>query len=838
MVESKLTHFFPSVLTGAVLFLFAFLADWQHGQVLSQDKWERVGHEADMARSQLLRALSDDTVRDLANSLGMIEDLTQSVFDLYVHVALEGNTTAVQVELVPGFRAVLSPPAVEVGQPTTFDQIRNSPDGRRALLTQYPPAATLSGPLKSADGRLLVASRTPFLKYSDGTASLLGTLFLYLDLKEVLRHSGIPDPARAIDYAVTFEPTPAGARDVVYGSEEIISGRVFSTDIPLPAGKWTIYAQPVGGWDATFAERLPYRLILLVLGALIMVPTIAANWYATERRKTIDEQNAAKVHLSSLLRNMPVAVCIYTMPAGRGEPGPNDTIRFINADACARIWGIDAAEVETDVMRLWATGPHGEYQENLLRIIRESAADLAPWHYSWPIRLSDGTEKWLDGRGHPMRLPDGSTRWFNLIVDATAEMAISAELERRKEMAVLAQKSDSLGKLTGGVAHDFNNLLAVIMGNQELLRDELEKEFEERPELREFVDNSLLATARGADLTRKMLAFARRARLEPAVLDLNDIVRETSAWAGRTMPESVRLEFDLGANLPLARVDRGSTENALLNLMVNARDAMPDGGTLSISTSVVTLHAASRICREENLEPGRYLRLIVEDTGEGIAPENLPRVFEPFFTTKPPTSGSGLGLSMVHGFMKQSGGCVRVVSEPGRGTTFQLFFPALPEASRAAPEVPEAAAAEDRRRMRVLLAEDEAEVRQVLRSTLSKEGYDVIEAASGDEALALFRASPQVDLLLTDIIMPGSLSGTDLAQEIRRMNPALPVILLSGYASEGAQADVAKGGGDLRLAKPVSRRKLLAAVADVIARSRAGSASAGMGGTDAGAAHS
>lgn len=820
MVDSKLAHFSPSVLTAVVLLLFAFLADRQHDRVLSQDKWERVGREADAARSQFLRALGEEvaSLRSLANALGTVDGLTQSVFDRSVRGAFEGHASAIQAELNPGFQTVLAGPPVafEGGAASTPERMADG--AGPGLLLQALPDAALSGLVQGADGRRILTARSPFLEYSNGIVSLAGTLTLYLDLKDILRKSGIPDPAGQTDFVVTFEQSPAGAKEIVQGEWDMDASPAYVTDVPLPSGRWAILARPAAGWELSFREKLPYRSVLLVIGALIMMPTLVANWYAIERHRTLEEQNAAKARLSSVLKNMPVAVCTYTMPPGQTAPGPDDTIRFFNRDACLRIWGVEAAEAEAEAALLWKTGPHDDYRENFLRILGESAQDLTPWHYSWPIRLKDGARKWIDGRGHPMRLSDGSTRWFNLIVDASAEMEISAELERQKELASLAQKNDSLGKLTGGVAHDFNNLLAVIMGNQELLREELEQDFERRPELREFVDNSLLATERGADLTRKMLSFARRARLEPAVFDLNAIVRETSAWAGRTMPESIRLEFDLGDELPPVRIDRGSTENALLNLMVNARDAMPGGGVLSISTAVVTLHPGARICSEEGLEPGRYLRLTVSDTGEGIPAEILSRVFEPFFTTKPPASGSGLGLSMVHGFMKQSGGCVRVASMAGGGTSFQLFFPALAAAEPVLPEVPVIRPPDGNGKTCILLAEDEADVRHVLMSTLIREGYDVIEAENGEIALDIFRQSPAIDLLLTDIVMPGSMTGIDLAGAARALVPDLPVIMLSGYAAGEVGDGQWQTSGDLHLTKPVSRRKLLAAVAGALSQ--------------------
>lgn len=370
------------------------------------------------------------------------------------------------------------------------------------------------------------------------------------------------------------------------------------------------------------------------------------------------------------------------------------------------------------------------------------------------------------------------------------------------------QRVEAIGKLTGGIAHDFNNLLSVILGNLELLEEELADAEQQR-----LVRTARDATLAGSELTRNMLAFARRASLQPTMIDLNQHVENMKNWIERTLPASISVETSLLAGLWPIEVDASSLESGLLNLIVNARDAMPNGGSLTIETSNLRIDEDYVDARGEGITPGPYVLLAVSDTGEGIASELLDEIFVPFFTTKPVGSGSGLGLSMLEGFMKQSGGTVQVYSELGVGTSFKLYFKAVTRETEPSvrPELVPRDVAEVTHGV-VLVVEDNAEVMAIVRKYLVRSGFSVIEASSGDEAVSMFESEPIVDLLLTDIVMPGKLQGTMLAKKLREVQPNLPVVFMSGYASEAAVHGNGLGRDDIRLMKPVQRDELLGAV--------------------------
>ncbi len=357
------------------------------------------------------------------------------------------------------------------------------------------------------------------------------------------------------------------------------------------------------------------------------------------------------------------------------------------------------------------------------------------------------------------------------IQDVTGRKSIERQL-------VQAQKMESVGQLTGGLAHDFNNLLGVVLGNLQLVERSVRSDDKATQRLKAATG----AVERGAELTRRLLAFSRRQILETEVFEPNPLVESLSDLLKRTLGETIQLDCRLGPDIPPVRTDPSQLESAILNLAVNARDAMPNGGTLTIESEAVLLDDGYA-ARERDVKPGWYVMLAVTDTGVGIKADQIDRVFEPFFTTKEVGSGSGLGLSMVYGFMKQSGGHVRIYSEVGRGTTVRLYLAA--EASRAqlGERASDAAGAECAGGSEsILVVEDQDDVRDVAVALLEDLGYRVYQAPNGQMGLDTLRSGNGIDLLFTDIVMPGGMDGTSLARAARAARPDLAVVFTTGFA--------------------------------------------------------
>lgn len=385
------------------------------------------------------------------------------------------------------------------------------------------------------------------------------------------------------------------------------------------------------------------------------------------------------------------------------------------------------------------------------------------------------------------------------------------ELKQAQEAAQRSQKMEAIGQLTGGIAHDFNNLLAVMMGNIELLEED-----PDHPKRHEFIHSALRSAHRGAQLTHQLLAFGRRTLLKPTVLNLNDILREMDGLLRRTIPETIEIHISLADGLEDVLVDPGQIENALLNLTINARDSMAGGGKLSIETANIHLEKEHTLSRDESLEPGHYAMIAITDTGVGIPANVLPKVFDPFFTTKKTGEGSGLGLSMVHGFVKQSGGTVRIYSEVGIGTTVILYFKASEFSKAAEDDTITETPLDTGRNERILVVEDEDDVREIIVMQLQSLGYDVTEARDGAMATDILRHKGAFDLLLTDIVMPDDLQGPDVAREARAMDPELKVIFMSGYPNEAAIDGKGLRSEDIQLMKPVSRSHLARTIHNVL----------------------
>jgi PAS domain S-box-containing protein len=388
------------------------------------------------------------------------------------------------------------------------------------------------------------------------------------------------------------------------------------------------------------------------------------------------------------------------------------------------------------------------------------------------------------------------------------------EQRQTEEQLRHAQKMEALGQLTGGLAHDFNNLLAIIIGNLDVL-SELQGDNAEHTEL---VQAAIGAALSGRELNRRLLAFARRQPLQPEQLDVNQLIEGLIKLLERTLGQNIDIALDLTPTLPPVTADRVQLETALTNLANNARDAMPDGGRLVVATRPGFLDQ-DYARQHAEVVPGNYVVIEVSDTGQGMAPEVVSRIFEPFYTTKEPGKGTGLGLSMVFGFMKQSGGHINVYSEPGRGTTFRLYLRA-PAVSASADVLAEAAPPlqpEAPAKASILVVEDNPKLREIVVKQLSGLGFEVIEADNAKRALDILDLRGSVDLLFTDIVLPGAMDGCALAREIVTRSPHAKVLLTSGFP--GARLTDLQGvGTSMRLlSKPYRKEELTRAIREVLA---------------------
>ena len=484
---------------------------------------------------------------------------------------------------------------------------------------------------------------------------------------------------------------------------------------------------------------------------------------------------------------------------------PDNPIVYVN-EGFTRLTGYERDEVLGKNCRFL----QGKDTDPAIRAtLRQAVREARPCFVEVLNYRKDGSAFWNALSLAPIFEDGKLTHFVGVQTDVTAPKQMELQLRQ-------AQKMEAVGHLAGGVAHDFNNLLTVINGCCELLRGQFELPDGATP----LVEEVHKAGERAATLTRQLLAFSRKTVLQPRVLSLNDLVKDFQKLLGRLIGEDVQLTTDFRADAARVRVDPGQMDQVLMNLVVNARDAMPRGGTLTIATRDVYLDEEyARL--HPDLRPGKYVHLSVADTGHGMDAATKGRIFEPFFTTKPVGQGTGLGLAMVYGVIKASGGHVAVESEPGQGSTFHVFLPEVEEPDRA--PLPPSRGGTRHGQETVLLVEDEEGVRHLAKHALQSRGYHVLEAADGDSALRLVREHPgPIDLLLSDVVMP-RMSGRELRDQVVTMSPTTRVIFTSGYTDDAiVRHGVLKAESDF-LQKPFTIHGLLRKVREVLDRAPVGS---------------
>ena len=477
-----------------------------------------------------------------------------------------------------------------------------------------------------------------------------------------------------------------------------------------------------------------------------------------------------------------------------------------------RIKGYSAAEILGQHFSTFYTPE--EREAGVPRQVLEAAEKEGRFEAEgWRVR-KDGTKFWANVIVEAIHDDSGALIGFAKVTrDLTERMEAQRQIEQSREQLFQAQKMEAIGQLTGGLAHDFNNLLTGISGSLDLLKTRLAQG--RIDELPRYIMSAQGAAKRAAALTHRLLAFARRQTLDPKPTNANDLITGMEDMIRRTIGPTIEMETALAIGLWTTICDANQLENAILNLCINAKDAMPDGGRLTIETA--NKWVDDQIAKERDMRPGQYIQVSVSDTGTGMPPDVVARAFDPFFTTKPTGEGTGLGLSMVHGFVRQSNGQVRIYTEVGKGTTVALYLPRHWLSGKA--DEDEHIADDPMPRGpggTILVVDDEPLIRMLICEVLADFGYRTIEATDGASGLKALRSGEKMDLLVTDVGLPGGMNGRQLADAAREIHAGLKILFITGYAENAAVGNGHLAPGMHVLTKPFVMEKLAAKINDML----------------------
>jgi len=574
-------------------------------------------------------------------------------------------------------------------------------------------------------------------------------------------------------------------------------------------------------WNSLLSGGRPIRAVELVArkkdGSASFVEMSAATWqsetrvFVTAVLRDVNERHRAEQALRQLNQILEKSVAERTADRDRMWQLSSDVMLVAQLDGT-----INASNPAWRAL----LGQSGESEGGKL-------GDSVPPDEQW--RLQTILESLRQSRGHSQfelrhRSHEGSLRWIswsavaadNLLQavgrDVTAEREAEKALQAAEEALRQSQKMEAIGQLTGGIAHDFNNLLTGISGSLELLETRLGQQ--RYNDLERYIAAAKRSANRAAALTHRLLAFSRRQTLDPKPTDMNRLIRDMDDLVRRTVGPTIEIETRLEPALGSTRVDSNQLENALLNLCINARDAMPEGGRLAIETRNIRLEEAK--AREQDVPAGEYVTLTVHDTGSGMSEDVIERAFDPFFTTKPLGEGTGLGLSMVYGFVRQSGGQARISSAIGKGTSIQLFLPRHHRQEELAEHLPDLAGLQRTQNSEtVLVVDDEPAIRMLVGEVLEELGYQTLEAQDGASGMAALQGTDRIDLLVTDVGLPGGINGRQLADAALLLRPALKVLFITGYAENAVVGHLRSGM--YVLTKPFTIELLAARIRGILA---------------------
>ena len=775
--------YLPVFIVSACLLVLSIYADEVNSSLQQQKLNESVLKKISVIRARLEANIFGNAqlVRGLVSVISTEPDMSQERFVELTSPLLDKHSQIRNIAGAPDLVISLMSPvkgnekAIGLDYkkiPAQLKTVKRAAEGRELIL---------AGPVNLVQGGQGFIARIPVFVHRDheNAGKFWGIVSAVIDLEKLYTKSGLYEGIETLDIAIRGKDALGAEGASIYGNTDVFNTSPVAVDILLPNGRWQIAANPKGGWQQPDMQITLFRLGLFTLSLIIITPLILLSRF-------LQKKNISDIRFRSLFEHSPVGISLIN----------HDTGNFVNMNkAMLQLTGYTKAELEKLRFKDITPEPYHMQDKQQLITLQKN-------------RRNTPYEKQLirkDGSYFAVRVND------MIIEELSGEKLIWSFIEdinKRKEAEVFLQRSqkmDAVGQLTGGIAHDFNNILNIILGNLDLLKMDIMRDSNK---IEKRIDTIKKAGNRAVELTKKLLSFSRHQAGKQEAFNINILVDNMKNLIARSVTPEIEVTHDCADNLWLAKIDAGDFEDSLLNLCINARDAMSSHGHLNITTRNVNIDK-DYSGLESTIEPGDYIELCISDDGHGMSAEEQERIFEPFYTTKEDGKGTGLGLSMVYGFVKRSNGFINIDSEPERGTTIKIYLPRSNETTlQSQLEIPEEKQALAAGNECILVVDDESSLLELTREILESTGYQVLTATDGIQALELLEHNKDIKLLFSDVVMPGGINGYQLADKALKMKPELKILLTSGYTDKALGAeDEAPVHAEL-LVKPYSKQAL------------------------------
>lgn len=793
MRENSVTHqlsaktrriltYLPSVLIAILLIIFGYYLEHINAQAYKQELRSALLNKVSAVRTKLESNINANAllVKGLVVSISIEPDMSQQRFSALSAPLITDDSQLRNIAAAPDLIIEFMHP-IEGNEAAIGLDYRTVPEQLKSVtFARDTGELVMTGPVNLVQGGSALIIRMPVFinNDSDNKSKFWGIVSTVIDTEKFFTASGLYDSELDFNISIRNKDIPEGNREsLIFGNHLVFESDPLLTDVILPHGSWQLAAVPKNGWLQNSASITEYRIILFMIGLIVLLPFILLSRSIEKRRET-------EHRLQALFKFSPIGIALNSYDTG-------DFIEVNNA----LLETIGYSYEEFIKLSYWDITPEKYKDDELLQLeALEKTGHYGPYEKEY-IR-KDGKYIPVLLKGMIILDASGNKLIWSFVEDISKRNEIEKSLQR-------SQKMDAVGQLTGGIAHDFNNILGIVIGNMELIQYDLPKDLHE---VQERIDNVINASQRAADLTKQLLSFSRKKSSKQTVTNINNLVNKMENLIARSVTPEVEIKINIENELWLTKIDQGDFEDAILNLCLNARDAMAGHGLLTISTRNVTLNKS--FCELiTGAVPGEYIELAVSDTGEGIASEKIDRLFEPFFTTKDEGKGTGLGLAMVYGFVQRSHGCINVSTNIGTGTTFKIYLPrhhgkaeqAVEKTVNDMTELPVGTET-------ILIVDDESALLNLANTLLVSMGYKVFTASSGKQALEVLQQESDIDLLFSDVVMPGGINGYELAEQATTEFPTLKVLLTSGYT--GKVLDLNEDTPRKILNKPYSKIEL------------------------------